>query len=69
MNHNKKQFNVLKNNEGQYSIWPEDKKVPQGWIKEKTFMSKNECLMYVNQVWTDMRPLSLIKWSENQDNL
>jgi MbtH protein len=51
---------VLVNEEEQYSLWPRDNPIPNGWrsVKEGT---KAECLAYVKEVWTDMRPLSLRK--------
>jgi MbtH protein len=54
---------VLVNEEEQYSLWPKDNAIPNGWkfVKEGT---KAECLQYVKEVWTDMRPLSLRKHME-----
>ena len=54
---------VLVNDEEQYSLWPRDNAIPNGWrsVKEGT---KAECLAYVKEVWTDMRPLSLRKHME-----
>ena len=54
---------VLVNEEEQYSLWPRDNPIPNGWksVKEGT---KAECLAYVKEVWTDMRPLSLRKHME-----
>ena len=54
---------VLMNCEEQYSLWPKHIAVPNGWkvCKEGT---KAECGAYVNEVWTDMRPLSLRKHME-----
>jgi MbtH protein len=49
---------VLVNDEGQYSLWPENKPVPTGW-RSCIVGSRLECLAYVEQLWTDMRPLSL----------
>jgi len=49
---------VLINDEEQYSLWPAHLKVPPGW-KECKMGTKQECLTYVREVWTDMRPLSL----------
>jgi MbtH protein len=56
---NKQIFAVVSNHEGQYSIWPLGKNLPLGWIKDGTEGCKEDCLSYINQVWTDMRPLSL----------
>ncbi|EAR21800.1 MbtH family protein [Nitrococcus mobilis] len=52
-------FNVVVNHEEQYSIWPDYKPVPAGWRTVGKQGSKDECLAYIEQVWTDMRPLSL----------
>ncbi|HEV2679409.1 MAG TPA: MbtH family NRPS accessory protein [Rhodanobacter sp.] len=52
-------FEVVVNQDGQYSIWPVDKAVPQGWAKAGQQGSKESCLGFVSEVWTDMRPLSL----------
>jgi MbtH protein len=54
---------VLMNCEEQYSLWPKHIAVPNGWkvMKEGT---RAECGQYVNEVWTDMRPLSLRKHME-----
>jgi MbtH protein len=53
------QFEVLVNNEEQYSLWPRDKAVPAGWRSAGKQGSKAECLAYIDEVWTDMRPLSV----------
>lgn len=52
-------FLVVKNHEEQYSIWPEFKSVPDGWKAVGKSGSKAECLAYIEEVWTDMRPKSL----------
>ncbi len=50
---------VVRNDEEQYSIWPEDKTVPAGWYAEGARGSKADCLAHIERVWTDMRPKSL----------
>jgi MbtH protein len=50
---------VVVNHEGQYSIWPSDREPPDGWRLEGKVGSERECLDHVEEVWTDMRPLSL----------
>jgi MbtH protein len=55
------QFEVVVNHEEQYSIWPADRELPAGWRKVGKQGQKAECLSYINEVWTDMRPLSLRK--------
>ncbi|MDP6582373.1 MAG: MbtH family protein [Vicinamibacterales bacterium] len=54
-------YNVVLNHEEQYSIWPADRENPAGWRDEGTSGTKQECLDHIDQVWTDMRPLSLRK--------
>ena len=56
---NENLFSVVINHEGQYSIWPLGKEIPTGWKKEGKTGSKNQCLEYINQVWTDITPQSL----------
>jgi MbtH protein len=52
-------YQVLVNGEGQYSLWPADKEVPEGWEPDGTVGTKEECTAHVDEVWTDMRPRSL----------
>lgn len=54
-------YKVVVNHEEQYSIWPQYKEIPRGWKSAGKEGTKKECLEYINQVWTDMRPLSLRK--------
>jgi len=57
-------FHVVVNGEGQYSIWPEYMTIPNGWTQAGKTGKKQECLTYIGEVWTDMRPLSLRKHME-----
>lgn len=52
-------YRVVINHEEQYSIWPIDREIPLGWEGVDFKGSKAECLAYIEEVWTDMRPLSL----------
>ena len=54
-------YRVVVNHEEQYSIWPEYLDIPLGWEDTGKSGRKAECLEYVKEVWTDMRPLSLRK--------
>jgi MbtH protein len=58
-------FNVVVNDEGQYSIWWDGRELPAGWRAEGTPASKEECLARIDEVWTDMRPLSLRRRMES----
>ena len=52
-------FHVVVNDEEQYSIWPDYKAIPAGWRQAGKSGKREECLAWVDEVWTDMRPLSL----------
>lgn len=54
-------YKVVVNHEEQYSIWPAERENPLGWRDAGKSGSKAECLAYIKEVWTDMRPLSLRK--------
>lgn len=49
----------LINEEEQYSIWFAWKEIPLGWKQVDPKGSKEEVLIYVKEVWIDMRPKSL----------
>lgn len=52
-------FVAVVNHEEQYSIWPADRDMPDGWRPAGKTGTKQECLDFIEAVWTDMRPLSL----------
>ncbi|WP_321335965.1 MbtH family NRPS accessory protein [Breoghania sp.] len=54
-------YRVVLNHEEQYSIWPADREIPEGWRAEGFEGKKAACLEHIDEVWTDMRPLSLRK--------
>lgn len=58
-------YKVVVNHEEQYSIWPVNRENPLGWCDVDKRGAKSECLAYIKEVWTDMRPLSLRKWTED----
>jgi MbtH protein len=53
------ELKVVVNHEEQYSIWPADRDIPLGWREAGKQGTKADCLAYIEEVWTDMRPLSL----------
>jgi MbtH protein len=59
-----RQYTVVVNHEEQYSIWFADRELPLGWTVVGKTGLKQECLEYIKEVWTDMRPLSLRKKME-----
>lgn len=60
-------YAVVVNDEAQYSIWPDGRELPPGWRREGTVGAKADCLAHIDEVWTDMRPLSLRRWMDAQD--
>ncbi|MEU2097460.1 MbtH family protein [Streptomyces globisporus] len=52
---------VLVNHEGQHSLWPAFAEVPSGWTVAHPESTRQACLDYVEQNWTDLRPKSLIE--------
>lgn len=54
-------YKVVVNDEEQYSIWPADRENPLGWRDAGFSGLKRACLDYIQEIWTDMRPLSLRK--------
>lgn len=57
-------YKAVVNHEEQYSIWPANRQNPPGWRDAGRTGSKAECLSFIKEVWTDMRPLSLRKKME-----
>jgi uncharacterized protein YbdZ (MbtH family) len=65
MSDDERTYHVVINHEEQYSIWPIDQDVPDGWRTEGTTGPKAACLAHIDEVWTDMRPLSLRRYMED----
>jgi MbtH protein len=57
---------VVVNEEEQYSIWPLALAVPAGWRATGFGGPHADCLAHVDEVWQDMRPLSLRRWMAAQ---
>ncbi|GGK46639.1 MbtH family protein [Streptomyces flaveus] len=56
---------VLVNDEGQHSLWPAFAEIPAGWRTVHGEDTRAACLAYVEENWTDMRPLSLVRDMES----
>lgn len=54
-------YSVVINHDEQYSIWFQNREVPRGWVEVGFRGKKKECLDYIEEVWTDMRPLR-VRW-------
>ena len=52
-------YKVVVNHEEQYSIWLAERENALGWKDAGMTGTKDECLAWIREVWTDMRPLSL----------
>ncbi|AEB45525.1 MULTISPECIES: MbtH family protein [Micromonospora] len=53
------EYVVVSNDEEQFSLWLTGRNLPNGWREAGKRGSREECLAYIEQVWTDMRPRSL----------
>jgi uncharacterized protein YbdZ (MbtH family) len=52
-------FYVLVNDEEQHSLWPAFAAIPAGWRTAFGEAPRDECVQFVEQNWSDMRPKSL----------
>lgn len=57
---------ALRNDEGQYSLWPAFIDIPAGWTVAHPKDTRQVCLDYIKHHWTDMRPQSLIDAMNSQ---
>lgn len=57
-------YRVVLNHEEQYSLWPADRENAHGWSDAGKNGTKEECLAYIKEIWTEMRPLSLRRQME-----
>jgi MbtH protein len=58
------EYTVVRNHEEQYSIWWADRDIPEGWRSVGHSGTREQCLAHIEEVWTDMRPLSLRRWMD-----
>jgi MbtH protein len=52
-------FNVVVNDEEQYSIWPASRQIPAGWRRTGFQGPRPACLAHIETVWTDITPKSV----------
>jgi MbtH protein len=57
-------YAVVVNDEEQYSIWQTGRELPAGWRPDGFTGTEDECLAYIEETWTDMRPASLRRWMD-----
>jgi MbtH protein len=58
---------VVVNDEEQYSLWPADRPLPDGWRAEGFAGGREQCLAHIDEVWTDMRPRSVRLRQDTED--
>lgn len=51
-------YNSVHNTEGQFSIWRAGRPLPAGWVADGFSGTKEECLDHIEEVWTDITPIS-----------
>jgi MbtH protein len=56
------EYLVVVNHEGQHSLWRPFKAIPAGWSAVGPRGNRADCLAYIEQHWTDMRPKSLVEF-------
>ena len=61
-----REYKVVVNHEEQFSIWFAEREPPNGWREVGKQGTKQACLEYIDEVWTDMRPLSLRKQMDGE---
>lgn len=60
-------YQVVTNEEEQYSLWPTTKPLPAGWTTLDVTGSKQDCLAYIESAWKDILPLSVRKRLEQAE--
>jgi len=65
--HQARPYAVVVNDEEQYSIWPAEREMPAGWRAGGFTGTEEDCLAYIEETWTDMRPASLRRWMREHE--
>ncbi|MBV1923764.1 MAG: MbtH family NRPS accessory protein [Flavobacteriaceae bacterium] len=61
------QYKVVINHEEQYSIWQYSVETQDGWENTEIRGNLAKCKNYIDEVWTDMRPLSIQKMNLSEE--
>jgi MbtH protein len=51
------EYVVVVNSRRQYSIWPAHREMPTGWEALGAPTARDECLSWIEENWTDIRPM------------
>ena len=54
-----RRYHVVVNLQGDHSLWPEGRELPEGWRLEGTSGTEDECVAHIDRVWTGLDPKSL----------
>lgn len=55
-----RRYDVVRNEEEQYALWPSGRELPTGWQRVgEPSGSKAECLALIDGLWHDLRPKSV----------
>lgn len=57
---------IVINHEEQYTVWRSGIKLPSGWREIGRTGTKEDCLNYIEEVWTDMKPSGLQRIREGK---
>ncbi|GAA1933669.1 MbtH family protein [Streptantibioticus ferralitis] len=52
-------YEVVRNSEEQFSVWPADRALPAGWERAGGSGTKADCLALIDTLWSDLRPKSI----------
>ncbi len=52
-------WSIVRDREDRYSVWPDDKPLPVGWVKQPHSGTRDECLQKIKEIWVDPRPRGL----------
>jgi MbtH protein len=55
-------YTVLRNDENQHSLWPAFAETPAGWTVVHGPGRREDCMAYVRENWTDLRPRSVAEF-------
>lgn len=61
-------YEVLRNDEGQHSLWPVFAPAPDGWVSVYGPAGRDECLAYVREHWVELRPRSVTEFIQAHSN-
>lgn len=52
-----RRWEVVRNDGGQFSVWPAGRRRPPGWHPDGISGTEDECLDHIERVWVDITPI------------